>query len=99
MADHRQLVLLRAASMNVAVATAHRSLSRSKISSGNVDQRFAKRRTPGLIANQGREDVALLQKHSTRSADRFLSATEIHTAGDHSAAIETGQLIFEHARQ
>ena len=58
MADHRQFVVARMPSMNIAVTPAHRTEARAEIRARDVDQRFAKRRSPGLIANQRRKNVA-----------------------------------------
>src|SRR5437016_13448891 len=87
MTDHRELTFARLSAMNVAVAPAHGSLSRAKISAGNIDDRLSKRRAPGLIANQRRKDVAFLQKQSASDADRFLAFTDVNPAGDLAAAI------------
>ncbi len=73
MADHGELPRLGAAAMNIAVAAAHRSLARAKISARHIEERFAKRGAPGLIANERRKDIALLQKQTARRADRFLA--------------------------
>src|SRR5260370_17328229 len=76
MTDHRELTFARLSAMNVAVAPAHGSLSRAKISAGNIDDRLSKRRAPGLIANQRRKDVAFLQNQSASDADPFLAFTD-----------------------
>src|SRR5713226_3213798 len=99
MTDHGELTVARLATMNVAIAPAHWSLPRAKISTRNIDNRFAKRRTAGLIANQGRKDVAFLQKHSATDADRFLTFADVNAAGDLTAAIKTDQLFLERARK
>src|SRR5260370_15278980 len=85
--------------MNVAVASAHRSLARPEISARNIDNRFTKRGTSGLIANQRRKNVAFLQKHSASDADRFLAFADIDAAGDLAAPIKTDQFLLERARQ
>src|SRR2546430_17167837 len=99
MADHRQLVLPLSATMNVAVAPAHRAFDRTEIRPHYIEQRFAKCGTPGLIANQRAEHIALLQEHSARRADCFLAAPEIHAANDHAAAIKTREFVFEQTRE
>src|SRR6266705_3112293 len=58
--NHGELIVPWSAAMNVAVASAHWALSRAQISARDIDKRFAERRSPCLIANQWREDVALL---------------------------------------
>src|SRR5260370_3633875 len=88
-ANHGELTVGWLSAMNIAVASAHRSLSRAKISAGDVDNRLAERRTAGLIANQWRKDVAFLQKHSTSDADRFLTFATANAAGDLAAAVKT----------
>src|ERR1700675_651405 len=98
MADHSQLVLTRPATMNIAVAAAHRAFDRAEIRPDYIKQRFTERRTPRLIANQRAEHVALLQKHSARRADCFLAFAEIHPANDHTAAVKTSQFVLENAR-
>src|SRR5438045_6315730 len=97
MTDHRELTFARLSAMNVAVAPAHGSLSRAKISAGNIDDRLSKRRATGLIANQRRKDVAFLQKQSASDADRFLAFTDVNPAGDLAAAIKADQFLLESA--
>ena len=63
MTDHGELTFERFAAMNVAVASAHRTLPRAEISARNIDQRLAEGRASGLIANERRKDVALLCKN------------------------------------
>src|SRR2546430_14467730 len=58
--NHGELIVPWSAAMNVAVASAHWTLSRAQISARDIEKRFAERRSPCLIANQWREDVALL---------------------------------------
>src|ERR1700719_122029 len=97
--DHRELTFARLSAVNVAVAPAHGSLSRAKISAGNIDDRLSKRGAPGLIANQRRKDVAFLQKQSASDADRFLAFTDVNSAGDLAAAIKADQFLLECARE
>src|SRR4051812_29140319 len=68
MADHRELILAWAASVNIAVATSHWTLARAKIGANDIKQRLAKCGAPCLVSNQRSEDVALLQKHSAGGA-------------------------------
>src|SRR5436853_4507828 len=58
-ADHGQLSFSGPASVDIAVASSHRALSRAKISAGDVDQRFAERGTSCLVTNQWCEYVVL----------------------------------------
>ena len=95
MADHGQLALPRATAVNVAVAPAHRSVREPKISARDIEQRFAESGAPGLIANERRKDVALLQKHTAGHADRFLAAPDVNAAGDQAAAIKAGEFFLE----
>src|SRR6266487_2903317 len=60
---------------------------------------FAERRSSRLIANQWREDVALLQKQSAGHANRFLPTADVDATRDQTAAIETYELFFERARE
>src|SRR5438874_6083769 len=99
MADHREHTVAWFSAMNIAVTTAHWSLSRAKISACNIDNRLAKRGTPGLIANQRCKDVAFLQKQSASDADRFLAFADINAAGDLAAAIKADQFLLERARE
>src|SRR5260370_29727043 len=99
MTDHRELTFARLSAMNVAVAPAHRALSRAKISARNIDDRLSKRGAPGLIANQRRKDIAFLQKQSASDADRFLAFTDVNPAGDLAAAIKADQFLLECARE
>src|SRR5260370_12026691 len=96
-ANHGELTVAWLSVMNIAVRAAHRPLPGAKISAGNVDNRFAERRTARLIANQWRKDVALLQKHSTSNADRFLAFADVNAAGDLAAAVKTDQFLLERA--
>src|SRR5213082_2928199 len=99
MADHREQTVAWFSAMNIAVTTAHWSLSRAKISARNIDNRLAKRGTPGLIANQRCKDVAFLQKQSASDADRFLAFADVNAAGDLAAAIKADQFLLESARE
>src|SRR5207248_9757055 len=99
MTNHRQLALGRLSAMNIAVAPAHWSLSRAKISARNIDNRFAKRRAPGLIANQRRKNVAFFQKQSASDADRLLAFADVNPTGNLAAAIKTDELFLECARE
>src|SRR6478672_4920412 len=97
MADHGQLVIERTAAMNITVASAHRSQFRTEIGPRHVDERFAERRAPGLVADQRRKDVAFafVQKHSASGADRFLTAAEINAADDHSAPVHGSEFLLK----
>ena len=68
--------------MNISVASAHRATARTEISSRHIDERFAKRGTSGLIADQRRKNIALLQKKPAGYTDRFLAFAEVNTASD-----------------
>src|SRR5205814_5213511 len=87
------------APMDVAVASAHWTLARPKISSCNIQQRFAERGSSCLVANQRGEDVAFLQKQTTRCADRLLAFADIDAAGDQAAPIETNEFFLQRTRQ
>src|SRR5437763_13950851 len=99
MADHRQLVLARSATMNVAVAPVHRALDRAEICPHYIEQRFTERRTSGLVTKHRAEHIALLQKHSARRAACTLAAADIPSANDHAAAIKTREFVFEQTRE
>src|SRR6266446_4719932 len=99
MTDHRELAVARFAAVDIAVASPHWPLPRAKISARNIDNRFAKSGTAGLIANQRRKDVVFLQKHSASDADRFLTFADVNPAGDLAAAVKTDQLFLERARE
>src|SRR5205823_9592999 len=99
MTDHGQLAVARATAVNVAVASSHRSGSRTKIGARDIDQRFAKGRATGLVTNEGREDVPFLQKNSASDADRLLAFANINATGDPATAIHTGEFLFEHSGQ
>ena len=98
MADHRELACLRTAAVNISVASAHRALPRTKISASDVEERLTERGPSRLIANERRKDIAFLQKHPARRADRFLAFAEVNAAGDHAAAIKTRQFLLENPR-
>src|SRR5262249_18069866 len=93
--DHRQLARCGISAVNVPVATAHRSLTRAQISARHIEQRLAESGAPRLIANERREDIALLQEKSAGHAHCFLSTANINSAGDQSATIEAGQFLLE----
>src|SRR5438270_7715767 len=99
MTDHSQLAVARAAPVNVAVAASHRSGSRTKICARDIDQRFAESGAAGLVANEGRKDVAFLQKESAGDADCFLSFADVNPASNPAAAIHAGEFLFERSRQ
>src|SRR5205809_3072811 len=60
MADHCEFVVARMTSMNVAITATHRPQARAQVRARNINQRFAECRSPRLVANQWREDVAFL---------------------------------------
>ena len=62
MADHCEFVVARMTSMNVAITATHRPQARAQVRARNINQRFAECRSPRLVANQWREDVAFLQQ-------------------------------------
>src|SRR5436190_3071424 len=49
MADHCQFVVARMTSMNVAIAATHWTQARTEIRARDINQRFAKRRSPCLV--------------------------------------------------
>src|SRR3954447_5090443 len=87
--------------MNISVASTHWSQFRTEIGSSHIDERFPESRTPGLVADQRRENVAfaLIQKHSAGRTHRFLPAAKVNTARNHAAAIQAGQFLLKDARQ
>src|SRR5438132_13126563 len=99
MTDHGQLAVARAAAVNIAVASPHWPCPGSKIGTCDIDQRLAKGGAARLIANEGREDVAFLQKDSASDADCFLAFADVNAAGDPTAAIHTGKFFFKRSRQ
>src|SRR5437867_8410580 len=60
MADHCEFVVARMTSMNVAITATHRPQARAQVRARHINQRFAECRSPRLVANQWREDVAFL---------------------------------------
>src|SRR5438552_12733800 len=59
MADHRQQAFARFAAVDIAIAPSHRAKRGTEISASGVQDSFTKGQTAGLVANEGREDVAL----------------------------------------
>jgi len=99
MANHGELVVLWPAPMDVAVASAHWTLARTEISACNIQQRFAESGSSCLVSNQRREDVAFLQKQTTRYTDCFLAFANIDAASDQAAPIETNEFFLQCTRQ
>src|SRR6476646_2012272 len=99
MADHRQLAVAWFATVNVAIASSHRSRARTKIGACDIDQRFAKGRAAGLVTNERREDVAFLQEDPASDADCFLAFADVDAPCNPTAAIHAGQFFFECSRQ
>src|SRR6266496_340282 len=99
MADHCEFVVARMTSMNVAIAATHWTQARTKIRARDVNQRFAERRSPRLVTNQWREDVAFFQKQTARDADRLLAFADVDSAGNQTAAIQANEFFFKRARQ
>ena len=87
------------AAVNIAVTASHRAETRAEIRACHIEQWLAEGGSPGLIANQWREDVALLQKQAASYTDSFLALADIDAARNHSAAIKADELFFERARQ
>src|SRR4029453_19578522 len=78
---------------------APRAQDRAKIRAGDVDQWFAECGSSCLVANQWREDVALLQKQTASHADCFLAFPDVNSTSDQTAAIKTDELFFKRACQ
>src|SRR5262249_2221537 len=98
--NHRQLALVNAPAVNVAVAAAHWAQSRTQISARGVQHRFAKGEAAGQIANEWGKDIALAQGQPERSAQGLLAGAEEGSAGDIPAGlVERGQLLVESPRQ
>ena len=98
MTDHGQLAIARAAAVNIAVASSHRPCPGSKVRPCDVDERLAKGRAARLIANEGREDIAFLQKHAAGDADCFLAFADVDATGDPTTAIHASEFFFERSR-
>src|SRR5215470_9557927 len=99
MTDHCEFVLPRMAPVNIAVTPSHRAETRAEIRARHIEQWLTEGGSPGLIANQWREDIALLQKQAASYTDSLLTLADVDAARDHSAAIKTDQLFFQRARQ
>jgi hypothetical protein len=99
MADHRELAVPGFTTVNVAIAAPHRSGSRSEVSASDIDERLAKGRTSGLIADQWGKNVTFLQKDTASHADRFLALTDVNSTGDPTTAIHAGELLLKSTRQ
>src|SRR5437763_17031700 len=99
MTDHCQFIIARMPSMNIAVAPAHWAEARTEVCTRDVDQRFAKRRSPSLVANQWRKNVAFFQKQTACDADCFLAFTDVNAARNLTSAVKTNELLLERTRQ
>src|SRR5207247_99661 len=84
--------------MNIPVAPAHRAQARTKISARHIEERFTESRAPGLIANERREDIVLLQEDAASHAHRFLAFAEVNAAGNQAAPVKARELIFKNPR-
>jgi hypothetical protein len=99
MADHCELAFARPAPMNISIPATHRTLPRTKISAGHIDQWLAKGGASGLIANERPKNIAFLKEYPARDTDCFLALANVNPAGDLSSAIKADQFFFERARQ
>ena len=98
MADHRVITFARPPPMDVPVAAAHRAKLRSEIGAQRVQNGIAKGHSPGLIAYQRRENIALAKIDANGDAQCLLAAPQKDAAFDQTATVEAGELLLEHAR-
>ena len=89
MGNHRRHAHLGAATVDVSIATPHWSHGGAEVSAGAVEQRFAEGCAPGLVADEGGEEVLSLdQRGAERGADRFLTAAQINASDDFACLVE-----------
>src|SRR5688500_12756966 len=99
MTDHRQITFTRTPAMDIAVAAAHWSERRTKISANCVQQRLPKSQAACLIANQRSENIPFFQRKPHRNTERLLALASINAAVNLPGAVEAGQLVFQNSRQ
>ena len=99
MADHRVVTLARTPTVNVTIATAHRAELRAEIGPKRIEHRIPERHATRLIANQRRKNIAFAKSHTDGDAQRLLPAPQKDASLDQAAAIKTGELLLENARQ
>ena len=85
--------------MHVAVAAAHRAERRTEVRADGVKHRFAKCQPTGGVADERRENIALFQRQTERSAQGFLPAPEKSTAVNFATAVKRGQFVIQQPRQ
>ena len=99
MADHGQLPLPRFTTVNVAIATPHRSGASPNIRACDIDQRFAEGGASSLVADQRGKDVALLQRNTAGYADGLLAYADINATRNATPAIHAGEFFLKRAGQ
>src|SRR6185312_12006860 len=95
MTDHRQDAVFGAATMDIAIASAHGPERRTEISADRIQYGLAKSEPAGSVADQRRKNVAFAQSQADRNTKSFLSAAEEYPSGDLSRAEEAGEFVVE----
>lgn len=85
--------------MHISVAAAHGPQGRTQVSAHRVQQRFAKRKAPGGVANKRGEDISFAQEQSRGDTKRLLPATEKDAAMNFSCAVKAGKFLIKNSGQ
>ena len=99
MADHGHEAFARTATMDIAVAPAHRPELRTGIGARAIEDGLTEREPAGLVADERGKDVAFAQCHAGGGAEGFLALAEKNAASDFAAAIEGGDLLLGDTRE
>ncbi len=84
--------------MDVSIAPAHWSHGGAEVSAGAVEKRFAEGRAPGLVADEGGEEVLSLdQRRAERGAYRLLTAAQIDAPDDFASFVEAREFVFQNS--
>jgi hypothetical protein len=95
MTDHRQQAIPGTASMNIAIASPHRTEWGTHIGSNGFEDGFTKREAACAIPDQWGENIAFLKVNADRDAKGLLSAAEENATMDFSGAVQARKFIVE----
>ena len=97
--DHREHAFLRAASMDVAVPSSHRTRARTDVGPGVIEDGLPEGEARPLVPDEWGEDIATSERKSCRDAERFLSATQKNAAGDLAGTVQARDALFGGPRE
>ena len=93
--EHRQETFLGPATVNIPIPATHGTERRTEAGPNAIKDAFPKGETAGEIPDQGRKHIPLSKRYPYRSAQGFLTASEVDTTENFARTIEAGHLLIQ----